>query len=162
MDRWLQALSQFSSLKQLSEAFGILVPFQWKFCTSNGPGGQNVNKRQTAAQMLVNVTDMPIWVHQSLKQHHHVNTKVIGQSNETILKIQSQKHRSQEENKLECQRILTNLFRQLATRQWKSINAGPSQEQMQHVCRLKQTYNQKLRQSSTHHKLKKQGRKFEY
>eukprot|EP00126_Sphaerothecum_destruens_P008444 Sdes_comp20213_c0_seq6m13567 len=91
-----------SSSPAAREAFKIQkedIPkrfYQVSFCRSSGPGGQNVNKLNTKAELRMNVheaTFLPDWVRQNLA--------TVGKPFLTLdgtLVIKSQRHRTQLQN----------------------------------------------------------------
>ena len=67
---------------------------------SSGPGGQNVNKLNTKAEMRFNV-DEADWIPEEVKARlKEIQGKNINKGGE--LYVSSQEHRTQKQNKLDC------------------------------------------------------------
>ncbi len=84
------------------------------YVLSSGPGGQNVNKVATAAQLRFDVTSsgsLPEEVKQRLQ-----NIAGSRLSNSGILHIKAQRYRSQERNRQDAINRLASLIRTAATR----------------------------------------------
>lgn len=81
---------------------GVAVPdsvLRFSFTTSRGPGGQNVNKRATCAELRIDLTDIPL--------SHPVRARFIKIAGRRVtvdgqLIVTSDIHRSQGRNKAEC------------------------------------------------------------
>lgn len=71
----------------------------WSFNTSRGPGGQNVNKRATRAELRVAVAALPLDA-AGRERLARMASHQITEAGELVLASQS--HRSQEMNKDEC------------------------------------------------------------
>ena len=82
---------------------------QVDFVQSSGPGGQNVNKVATAAQLRYNITGLP----------EDVRTRLLSIArgritDDGILVIRSQRYRTQEQNRQAALQRLVELIRQAA------------------------------------------------
>lgn len=79
---------------------------EFSYSSASGPGGQNVNKRATRAQLRVRIVEIPI----SLRARERLAT--LGShwvvDGDTLL-IASDEHRSQSQNREECLRRLRAL-----------------------------------------------------
>jgi len=87
---------------------------QYKSLTSSGPGGQNVNKNQTAIQLrfdIVESSTLPYSVQQRLI--HLGGSRV---NNDYQLVITARRHRSQARNKREVTERLFDLIRKAAVK----------------------------------------------
>ena len=92
------------SMKNLSVKLpDVHIPVEkldFNFARSSGPGGQNVNKLNTKAEMRFNVDDadwIPDEVKARLKESQEKNINKMGE-----LYVSSQEHRTQKQNKLDC------------------------------------------------------------
>ena len=88
---------------------------EFSFIRSPGPGGQNVNKVATSAQLRFDVTRSP-----SLSDDVKERLKTLAGSRSTldgVIVITARKHRSQERNREEAILRLTDLIRRAAERQ---------------------------------------------
>lgn len=83
---------------------------QWAFIRAGGPGGQNVNKAATVAQLRFDVRNSP-WLAEDVKERlvKLAGTKVTA---EGILIIEAKNHRTQEQNRVEAILRLTALIQQ--------------------------------------------------
>ncbi len=90
---------------------GVSLPaslLRFAFSSSSGPGGQNVNKRATKAELRVLLSDLPI-PPAALARLRHAAPHRITDDGELIL--ESDRLRSQERNKGECLERLGELIR---------------------------------------------------
>lgn len=85
---------------------GALV---YSFTSSSGPGGQNVNKRATRAELRIRIDDIPIHPQAALRLAALAGRRVTA-AGEIV--IESDVHRSQGRNKDECLERLGELVRQ--------------------------------------------------
>lgn len=112
----------------VSIAPGVVVPeatLQWAFSRSSGPGGQNVNKLSTKAELRVAVDDLPVSGRVRSRLRKEAGGRIIGSSVHTEqledgrtitrevggeLVLVSQSERSQSANKAECLAKLRELI----------------------------------------------------
>lgn len=103
---------------------GVRVPestLSWAFARSSGPGGQNVNKVSTKAELRIGVDDLPIPGRAKRRLRAIAGRKIIGP--ETVhdeagraherggeLLITSDSERSQSRNKGDCLTMLRELL----------------------------------------------------
>lgn len=82
----------------------------WEFIRAGGPGGQNVNKAATAAQLRFDVRNSPSLA-EDVKERlvKLAGTKVTA---EGVLIIEAKNHRTQEQNRTEAILRLTALIQQ--------------------------------------------------
>jgi ribosome-associated protein len=81
---------------------GVRVPaeaLRFSFSSSSGPGGQNVNKRATKAELRVRLADLPIHPDARQRVAEHA-PHLVTDSGELL--IAADEHRSQSRNKDEC------------------------------------------------------------
>ncbi len=91
---------------------GVVVPegvLRFSFTTSSGPGGQNVNKRATCAELRVQLMDIPIHP-QARERLARLASHRVTEAGELI--IESDVHRSQGRNRDECVQRLCDLVKQ--------------------------------------------------
>ncbi len=103
---------------------GVRVPehaLRFAFARSGGPGGQNVNKLETKAELRIDVDALPISGRARGRVRALAGDRVLGvetfvdelgisRSRGGELLIVSQEHRSQSQNKGECLRKLRELL----------------------------------------------------
>lgn len=116
------------------------------FCRSSGPGGQNVNKVSTAAELRFNVTETTALA-QDVKSRL-VTIAGNRMTREGILFIVSQRFRTQERNRQDAIDRLIQLIRKAAKKPAPRIKTKPTSASKENRIRSKQV-----------HKIKKNFRK---
>jgi ribosome-associated protein len=89
---------------------GVRVPadaLSFSFVSSGGPGGQNVNKRATKAELRVRVADLPMPA-RVLERFVSIAAGRVNDEGELV--ITADEHRSQGQNRSECLKRLRELI----------------------------------------------------
>ena len=105
----------------------IIIPkecLNFSFARSSGPGGQNVNKVNTQAQLRFNLNDCP-------ELNYHVKNRLRRIAAQYLLAngdllITSQQHRSQGTNRQDCLDKLADLIRKALVRPKHRIATRPT------------------------------------
>ncbi len=105
---------------------GVVVPesaLEFAAVRSSGPGGQNVNKVSTKAELRLSIDALPIpeWSRRRLLDL--AGRRVSG---EGVLMIASDEHRSQVRNKSECLARLRELLVRAMTRPKRRVKTTPT------------------------------------
>ena len=91
----------------------IYIPIEqleFNYVRSSGPGGQNVNKVNTKAELRLNLIDCD-WIENDTKQRLITNENYKNRiNNQNELVLTSQEHRTQANNKKECIKKLKNML----------------------------------------------------
>jgi ribosome-associated protein len=95
---------------------GVRVPvaaLRFAFARSSGPGGQNVNKLETKAELRIGIEDLPISGRAKSRLRQAAGDRIVGSETFTTedgrshtrggdLILTAQEHRSQSQNKTAC------------------------------------------------------------
>lgn len=105
---------------------GVAAPadaLRFSFVQSGGPGGQNVNKRATKAELRVRLSDLPL-----AEDARERLATLAGRrlTDEGELLITSEEHRSQVRNRAECMERLRELVVQAQVRPRRRRRTRPS------------------------------------
>ncbi len=95
-----------------------------EFIRSSGPGGQNVNKVSTAAQLRFDVAASP-----SLPEDVKLRLRTLAGSKMTrdgVLVIDARRHRTQPQNRQDAVDRLLSLLRQAAVRPRRRVASKPT------------------------------------
>lgn len=96
---------------------------EYAFSSSGGPGGQNVNKRATKAELRIPLAAIPIGA-RALERLEQLAGRRIGGAGEII--ITCDEHRSQERNKAGCLERLREMIIQAIPEPKKRRATKPS------------------------------------
>lgn len=105
----------------------ILIPekeIEIKFVRSSGPGGQNVNRRATKAQLRWNINKSQTFNEEQKKQIYRQFPSLITKNGDII--IESQEERFQEQNKEIVIQKLNNFINKALKKKKKRIQTKPS------------------------------------
>ena len=121
----------------------------YKFFQSSGPGGQNVNKVATSAQLNFNVVDSPS-LPEGIKRNLY---KVAGKrmTSQGILIIHARRFRNQEKNRLDAEARLITLIHKAMHQPKKRIPTQPGKAASEKRLKIKKlrAENKKLRKGIT-------------
>ena len=129
LQQWIAARQQLrvqESPGTIHLAPGVTVPSEalvFSFSSSSGPGGQNVNKRATKAELRVALADLPLHPDALDRLAAFAGQRIAG-SGELI--VASDEHRSQARNKAECLARLRELIVRAMVRPKKRRPTRPS------------------------------------
>lgn len=146
----------FREVETWSNAFSAKsVPFETfevRFSRSSGPGGQNVNKVNSKAEVRFSLEDA-VWIHPWVKQQiKNKFPRYLSSSGEVI--ISSDTHRTQKHNIEECRKRLLELIEMCAR-----VPSATSEEQTKRVQRLAQVSELKRKEAKEKLKSKKSERR---
>ena len=84
---------------------------RWSFARSGGPGGQNVNKVASKAELRVRLADVPINAGTRRRLEKLASHMLAGEGDELELVVTCDEHRSQKRNREGCVEKLGELVR---------------------------------------------------
>jgi ribosome-associated protein len=128
---------------------GLSVPehvLRFSYIQSGGPGGQNVNKRATKAELRVNIADLPL--------PEDARERLAGLAGRRMteggeLLISSEEHRSQLRNRAACMERLRELVVQARVRPRRRRKTRPTRGSVERrLTEKKQTGERKRRRRS--------------
>ena len=131
----------------------ILIPekeIEIKFVRSSGPGGQNVNRRATKAQLRWNINESQTFNKEQKKQIYRQFPSLITKNGDII--IESQEERFQEQNKKTVIRRLNELINKALKKKKKRIQTKPS----------KAAKERRLKEKKRKSEIKKSRQKIKY
>jgi ribosome-associated protein len=83
---------------------------RFAFSRSSGPGGQNVNKRATRAELRIALADIPLDEPALRRLARLAGARLVGEEGEEELLLASDEHRTQARNKSACLERLRELL----------------------------------------------------
>lgn len=83
---------------------------RFSFSRSSGPGGQNVNKRATRAELRIALADLPLSDVVMRRLTRLAGARLVGEEGEEEILIASDEHRTQARNKAACLERLRELL----------------------------------------------------
>lgn len=92
---------------------GVVVPesaLRFSFSRSSGPGGQNVNKRSTQAELRIALDDIPIANHAKGRLRRLLGSRLVGEEGAEEILLTSAEERSQHQNRQACLDRLRDLL----------------------------------------------------
>lgn len=116
---------------------------EYRFVTSPGPGGQNVNRVATAAQLRFDAAHSP-----SLPDDVRLRLgRLAGKrmSTEGVLQIQARRYRSQERNRADALERFVALVRRAATPPQRRAKTGPTRASIERRLQAKHERGQAKR-----------------
>lgn len=99
-------------LKITSDIFIDIKELSFKFVCSSGPGGQNVNKVATAAQLRFNLLQSPGLPDEVRQRATKLAGRQLNQEGELV--IEAKRHRTAERNRQDAIKRLVGLLQQAA------------------------------------------------
>lgn len=121
--------------------------FEFTFTTSRGPGGQNVNKRATRAQMRVALHALPIPEDARARLRSLLGRRV---SADGVVVITSGEHRSPARNRAECVERLRELVVRALTKPRARRATRPSRGSVERRLEIKRRRGAAKRSRGTH------------
>jgi ribosome-associated protein len=113
----------------------------WEFVRSSGPGGQNVNKVATAAQLRFDVQASPNLSPEVKSRISRLAGKRM--TTEGVLIISAQRFRSQERNRQDALEKLVSLIREAAIPPRRRIKTRPTNASREERIRVKKIRGQR-------------------
>jgi len=135
------------SRKSLVVSRRIRIPldeFEWTFARSSGPGGQNVNKTSTKAQLRWKLDESPS-LPDDVKQRFRTQCRRRMTKDGECL-ITSQRYRDQQKNVDDCLNKLRDLLKQAVTPPKKRKQTKPTRASKERRLRQKKQRGEKKKQ----------------
>ncbi len=98
---------------------------RWSFARSSGPGGQNVNKRSTKAEVRLAIADIPLRETARARLTRLAGKRMARSDDGAEVFIASDEHRSQAQNREACLERLRDLITAAAKEPKKRIATKP-------------------------------------
>jgi len=126
--------------------------FEVNFARSSGPGGQNVNKVNTKAELRFPLSSAS-WLHPWVRNQFRIKFPRYITSDGDVV-VSSDEHRTQKQNLEQCRKKLLEAIEQCAR-----VPSATSEEQQRKVQKLAEIADAKRRQEKEKLKTKKAERK---
>ena len=127
---------------------GVVVPepaLRFTFTRSSGPGGQNVNKRSTQAELRVALDDIPIPRHAIARLRRLLGSRLVGDEGEEEILLTSDEHRTQKQNKDACLDRLRDLLVRAMARPKPRVPTRPTRGAQKRRRQAREQHSQKKR-----------------
>lgn len=125
---------------------GVRVPeaaLRFTYAASSGPGGQNVNKRATKANLRLAIDDLPVSQRVRSRITRLGKSWLSGEGTELL--IQSDEHRSQKRNREACLERLRDLLVRAMARPKPRIATKPGRGAIERRLKAKREQAEKKR-----------------
>jgi ribosome-associated protein len=130
----------------VSIAPGVVVPeaaLRFAFSRSSGPGGQNVNKRSTQAELRIALADIPIPNHAKARLRRLLGSRLVGEEGAEEILLTSDAERSQRQNRDACLDRLRDLLVRAMARPKPRIATRPTKGAQKRRRQAREQHSQK-------------------